>query len=463
MNQVTQKYLSQIGVAAKLDELLTKYQIEKKKQELIEGIIGDYLEGKIAEEEIANEMAERANIDFNVALDLAFDIISEVIPLVPEEARKKIPPIAASEIEEDDLSIKEIMEGLKKEAGLKLGERQVKRFEEIILNRLRDIRDDQETQDMLTRSVKIGGVDLDYNQAQKVGQALKQKIADYQAEGIDLSALASRELASQAEIYQQEGVAEQEIDVAAKPAKLEIIAPRAEEKNIEDLLQEKKTPFEQLAKKEEIKKELSQGNEIANPLVAEIEKESSFAKALEDKEEFLESREELMAPPEIQAPQLKDPPVSQPVEIKEPTWEKTETLNQDQEIAPVSSPIIRKTEPENFSRPKVEDVKFAAKLVGPVEELASLSIADFRRISRKPEQAAAKILDKLELLAEESLLKKEQGIYALKSSALYKAYADVMNAAMLQGKTLEQIIADNPLMSFDEFKAIRDLNKNLKY
>src|SRR4030042_1953180 len=223
MDQVTQKYLSQIGVAAKLDELLTKYQIEKKKQELIEGIIGDYLEGKIAEEEIANEMAERANIDFNVALDLAFDIMSEVIPLVPEEARKKTPQIAASEIEENDLSIKEIMEGLKKEAGLKLGERQVKRFEEIILNRLRDIRDDQETQDMLTRSVKIGGVDLDYNQAQKVGQVLKQKIADYQAEGIDLSALASQELASQAEIYQQEGVAEKEIDVAAKPAKLEII------------------------------------------------------------------------------------------------------------------------------------------------------------------------------------------------------------------------------------------------
>jgi hypothetical protein len=108
------------------------------------------------------------------------------------------------------------------------------------------------------------------------------------------------------------------------------------------------------------------------------------------------------------------------------------------------------------------DVKFDRKLYGPLDELAALTLADFRRLSKDPSQAMQKIIGKLDILEGESVVQKNEGIKALKSSPLYKIYADIMNKALM-GKSFEQAIAERGDITMAEFKAIMELNKSLKY
>jgi len=140
-------------------------------------------------------------------------------------------------------------------------------------------------------------------------------------------------------------------------------------------------------------------------------------------------------------------------------------LNQEYTMIPTSGGSemqLPKQTVQNYQRPKVEDVAYTPKLFTPVDELSSLSLQDFRRLAKDPVSAAQKILDKIDLLAQESMQKRGQGVAALKSSALYNAYSKIMNQSMMEGRPFAQVVSGQDNITMPEFEAIMDLNRRLK-
>lgn len=127
---------------------------------------------------------------------------------------------------------------------------------------------------------------------------------------------------------------------------------------------------------------------------------------------------------------------------------------------PVTSPVFGKT--------RIEDVKFRPRLTGPIEEIRSMNLTDFRHLAASPKEAIEKILAKVDLLEEESFTQKTQAIQAWKENDVYWLYLELGDQSMEQKKSLAEIIAERqksnqPTLTEEEFEAIMELNKRLRY
>ncbi|MBT4121830.1 hypothetical protein HOE31_02675, partial [bacterium] len=141
-----------------------------------------------------------------------------------------------------------------------------------------------------------------------------------------------------------------------------------------------------------------------------------------------------------------------------------------EELPEKVEPLIKTT--TKFNRPKkkgkLDDISKEYKLVGPVEELASLTLATFRRLGADPERQAQKISDKINLLTNESLIKKAKGLNAWRRSPLYKMYLAIGQASMEHNMSVADVIKQyvdqgKEIMTSFEFDAISDLNTKLRF
>lgn len=119
-------------------------------------------------------------------------------------------------------------------------------------------------------------------------------------------------------------------------------------------------------------------------------------------------------------------------------------------------------------RPRIEDIKYKPKLVGPVEELAQLQIRDFRQLSDNPQKAADIIRGKIDNLGEEALSKKVEAIKAWRESEIYKTYLELGSKALMESKNIKDLgnelkAGDKKYLTEEEFYAIMDLNKTLRF
>lgn len=108
------------------------------------------------------------------------------------------------------------------------------------------------------------------------------------------------------------------------------------------------------------------------------------------------------------------------------------------------------------------------RLVGPIEELQRLAIQDFRKIAKLPAEAAARIVEKLALLEKDSYTKRAEGVKGLRGSALMAVYAEVVNAAFLAKRKVEEEVQtraakDKEAVTMDEFRALMWLNQQLRF
>jgi len=139
---------------------------------------------------------------------------------------------------------------------------------------------------------------------------------------------------------------------------------------------------------------------------------------------------------------------------------------------------FRFTRPEKSSANQMTDVKKGYKLFGPVEELANLTLENFRRFAKTPEARAGKILDRINVLSQDSLIKKAAGLKAWRQSPVYKMYLAIGQASMEHNLEVKRVIAEyqnkglsrenggeagNDILSMEEFEAITDLNRQLRF
>ena len=121
------------------------------------------------------------------------------------------------------------------------------------------------------------------------------------------------------------------------------------------------------------------------------------------------------------------------------------------------------------AKPRIDDVaRPAARLTGPIQELQNMSLPEFRRLSKDPDEAARKILEKIETLAKESFERRAEGVQSWQSCALQRSYVSLVGAAFAAGKPVgvlaeEKHAADANILSPAEISSILSLNSQLHY
>ncbi len=184
------------------------------------------------------------------------------------------------------------------------------------------------------------------------------------------------------------------------------------------------------------------------------------------------------AVPEVKKPEISTAP--KPVELAQPIKVRVqaEEVPQISEVHDAPSlPKVRRFDMPKVDKPLVNDVinktnlapeKAKKTLTGPVEELANVSLHTFRRYGNTATERVDKILQKINILEKDSVTKKTLGIKAWRQSPVYKLYLDLGASSLVKGQEVGKMIAEQTqagqeTLAIEEFQAISDLNKLLRF
>lgn len=257
----------------------------------------------------------------------------------------------------------------------------IKRLHNIIVARIRDVRDDLETRENLIKSKKVGGMEL----AEKDADRLLALINNKPASGKLVSADA------QPKIEMEDG-----LPVVRMPQAME-----------------------------------------NKPMAKQDYKSSGLPEPADDVKMIAEVREKI--------PSANPQPYIAEKRIPE-------------------SVLNAKT----AQRPNLDDVKLEKRLAGPIDELETMTIIDFRRLAADPQAAVNKIKEKIDLLEADSFNQRIAGTVAWQKNEVSRFYRLLGHLAMTDNKNIEDVIKERlmsgkPTLSLDEFHAVMELNRALRY
>ncbi len=124
--------------------------------------------------------------------------------------------------------------------------------------------------------------------------------------------------------------------------------------------------------------------------------------------------------------------------------------------------------PAPKEKTKVTDVKFTPTLVGPVEELGTMTIADFRRLASDPAEGARKVMDTLALLEDTDYEERIAGVAAWRKSPINQLYLQMVQEGLHAGSSVAEVASSRrnqgqESLSPAELQAIVSLNAQVKF
>jgi len=360
-------------------------------------------------------------------------------------------------------SYEALAQALVAESGYRIGDAVLaKRLENIVTARLKQVRDDIETLEVLQRNTKVG-MGLAEEQAQVLLRLIKNQLTNNQLRPTAASKLdftASKPLApsgprlSLKEKAQKEQAAAIDFDLSKlKSFDQPVASPESVGQVDQTVAPTTDKPNSPLPTKRELLPEIREEDGL--PVLKLPGDDDLMVKsqqiAFGAKPPIVPVRPPLAATQ--QAPLSPEPPMFEPV---------PRPAGQIKVSAP---PLLKKTADR---KPSLDGVKIAPKLVGPIEELSGMTLIDFRRLGADPRGMTNEIKEKINLLAEDSYGKKLAGVEAWHQSEVNKFYRLLGQASMLEGKSIETIISERlaagkPTLSLEEFNAVMELNKELRY
>lgn len=172
-------------------------------------------------------------------------------------------------------------------------------------------------------------------------------------------------------------------------------------------------------------------------------------------------------------PQLMPPPPvvsKQPAVVRRQSALKTEATEETViPFKPVTpKPIIQKptSQPSQPAKPRLESFDASRRLIGPVEELAAMNLENFRRLGRGEEEKMEALLEKFQVLKEQSLVKKMEGIKAWKASPLFRLYLVMTLKGIQEKKSVSAVIEEKQIkneecLTLSEYEMLAKLNRRL--
>lgn len=117
-------------------------------------------------------------------------------------------------------------------------------------------------------------------------------------------------------------------------------------------------------------------------------------------------------------------------------------------------------------RVRMDDVRTAPRVMGPIEELRFLDLANFRRLGASPAEATAKIFSKIKLLEKSGYDRMTAGIAAWRQSEVNRLYLVMYRESAFKAKPIlgiiEQLKASGKnYLTVEEIDAIMLLNAKL--
>lgn len=389
------------------------------------------------------------------------------------------------------------------------------RLKNIVLSYLKDVRDELETRTVLKRSQKIGGMELDDNTIDKIMEILKtqrpqikieSKVETQRAslsDGLNLLKEAGGDLQEKTQSYQEPLVVEkQELGKGVEPEELPIDAGSIV--SAPPILPEKK---------EEVSTEIVkfETGPLSPPIMPEakiypvsVQPTAEQEKEIKPEPIFVTSSDDItkiadeVAKTETTTPRSPIPEISldaMPTDLQkeekniQPEAEQSliEDIHKEStplSVEPAPAVEIAKQEPViQIHRPAPEPPtpsvdlfsseidekksRIMPKIYGPIDELMALRLEDWRRFSGAKE-AVDRVIDKINLLAEQSFLKKAEGIRAWKESEVNRIYLEIGIEAIDTNNSVEEIIRTRvaehrPTLTLEEFNAIAELNQKLRF
>ena len=377
-----------------------------------------------------------------------------------------------------------------------------KRFQNIVESFLRDVRSEIETRIVLKRDQKIGGLSYEDEKVDEIINILNKQKPRIKveprkdispsvglAEGIkspeDLLQVETRIQKPKPELEKKEpeseSVKDQKLEVKPEPEpKPEPIPkPKTEPEPIPTPqptpeLKPEPIPTPQPTSESEPKTEPEKKEPVTSSIL-ELKPDSTVGIPVK-KEPII--TEKLSGEPEkeinfVQAidkkPQIKEPePELEPQIIKEKKPELPAEAELKPKVMIPPAPDLNQAPSEHLPAQKeAEEVKVKPKIFGPIGELQSLTLIDWRRWGT-PDQAINRIEDKINLLAEESLIKKSEAIKAWKESEINKLYLGIGEESINEGMSVAEVITkrqqqSRPTLTEEEFNAVIGLNEKLRF
>ncbi|MEK7633082.1 MAG: hypothetical protein AAB473_04840 [Patescibacteria group bacterium] len=175
-------------------------------------------------------------------------------------------------------------------------------------------------------------------------------------------------------------------------------------------------------------------------------------------------------------PILPDARVSLARSVKEETAQQAQAIPEEKlmEAAVASRPVpvkpmltVGSVAPQHTMRP-MTDVQTVKRLVGPIDELATMTPVEFRRLSTVPADAAQKIEDILSTIESQSYEERVKGVKAWRQSPMNQLYVLMTTDALTQGVGLAEIAtrrrsAGEESLSPAEIRAVSALNERLRF
>jgi len=339
---------------------------------------------------------------------------------------------------------------------------QLRRFYNLIVSRMKGIRDEQELHDMLISPWNLGGMDFTTGLVQQVQSSIQKQAAFLQQMTDEQSE--TYEKNGQEKIVFAHGDAASVNIRTEQPTK---IARPVFEKPIHDIpAPQVATPTTTLEEQRGQDARQAQTTSIyTNPL----QQGWQYTTKVEYKKDA-PSRTPVILPTESKEiesqskPQVVSAPV--PQEVVKPKPLEATTIPK---IMPAQKifPTVRKSLLPD-SKPKLSDIRMRPTPMGPLEELQSFSVKDLRQLSQDPKQVTQLLQGKLDLLEEESLEAKSKGINAWKRSVLNQLYIEMGQESLVSGESIENIMQKRaeqkrPYLTVEEFEAIADFNTSLRF
>lgn len=357
------------------------------------------------------------------------------------------------------------------------------RMKSAVMARLRDVRDDYETEETLTRSAEVGGLGLAKEQANKLLAIIKSKLSILG----DLKNKAVEEIKKDIAGQKEEQIRTRQKESADKEKFLDERWQKFGGEIKKEIYQFKKAEVreEAISPAGELKKLPEHLQSIPHPekTIPAPLPQKSLPSRLAAVETPLKNKPVAVTPKNLPVKAIgrlpakvaekqsssgdlfvrKFPAVmKRPAELssQKPRMEdiKVVPMSRPAQEASFASPII--------SRPLVVDK--GAGLVGPVEELREMSLIDFRRLAIDPKEIVRKISDKIDLLQKDSFALRLKGIVAWQESEVNQLHLELAGASLEQGKKIKEIIGERRkagqlILTEEEFNAIVELNRKLRF
>ncbi|MBI5733473.1 MAG: hypothetical protein HY973_00825 [Candidatus Kerfeldbacteria bacterium] len=377
-----------------------------------------------------------------------------------------------------------------------------RRFVQLFVSHLKDVRDVVELREALLKSAEVGGLGLDSDKAEQVVKIIESAKKEFETRNLkpearkpvtELEKLVQLESANASvgiknqESPQQSTVVDATGQVGIRKPELEkVISPATATKApaIEPAPQQiPATPTTSVSPVVPWQPPKVELPSVVNKL--------TFLPPPQTETKAQDLGKKIASPMKVAAPAVKTEPSAEVDKAKLERW-REEMLQEIARVAPPTAapipnaqiliskeapnPKLQNTESKMGSseqkvevrRPRVEDVKAPPRTLGPLEELKSLSLVDFRRLSPSASEALDKIKAKIELIGEASVAKRLEAVRAWQNSVVYQLYLKLGRASIEQGKTIAALIKEfaargEATLTEQEFEAVVDFNVKLRF